>query len=287
MEFYLISTDHLCEQLWFKDDADFKVAMNYIAVVTFLTGVTLLGFALMSNHVHFVVACDYATARRFINLFKQIYAAYYRKKYGVKTFLRRNGVDILFLPSAEEAVERGIAYTLMNPVAANICLYPTEYPWCSCDSYFRNRPVKGRPLKDLTFREQARVLHSHARLPQQWILNEDGYIQPDSYVAVRFVESLFRTPSRFNYFLRNSSKAKAKLEQKNEGLPSFRDQVILNAIPDLCKSLFRKTGTGNLSDGEWSELLRQLRFRFSTDINQLTRIVGKPYAEVSRLLDSV
>ena len=75
----MISTDHLCEQLWFKDDEDFKVAMNYIAVVVFITGVTVLGFALMSNHIHFVVECDYETARRFINLFKQNYAAYYRK----------------------------------------------------------------------------------------------------------------------------------------------------------------------------------------------------------------
>ena len=287
MEFYLISTDHLCEQLWFKDDEDFKVAMNYIAVVVFITGVTVLGFALMSNHIHFVVECDYETARRFINLFKQNYAAYYRKKYGVKTFLRRNGVDILPLPLNGESVERGVAYTLMNPVAANICLYPTEYRWCCCDAFFRDRPVKGRPLKDFSARKQARILRSHAKLPQDWIINEDGYIQPDSYVAVKFVESLFRNPNRFNFFLRNSSKANAKMSQRNDGLPSFRDQAIFYAIPDLCRSLFKKTKLEDLNEKEWSELIRQIRFRFSSDLYQISRIVGKPYEEVSRLFDTV
>lgn len=287
MEFYLISTDHLCTQLWFRDDSDFKVAMNYISVVAFITGIHILAFALMSNHVHFVVECDYATAYRFINLFKQDHAAYYRKKYGVKTLLRRNSVDIQALPLNGESVERGIAYTLMNPVAANICLYPTEYRWCCCDAFFRNRPVKGTPLRELSARAQAKILRSHARLPQTWILNEDGYIQPDSYVSVRFVESLFRTPNRFNFFLRNSSKAKARMERRDEGLPSFRDQVIGNAIADLCISLFKKSRTEDLNREEWSELLRQIRYRFSADLHQISRIVGKTYDETAKLLDAL
>lgn len=205
----------------------------------------------------------------------------------MKRFLRQNGVDIQPLPLDGESVERGIAYTLMNPVAANICLYPTEYRWCCCDAFFRNRPVKGRPLREYSAREQARILRSYVKLPQHWILNEEGYLQPDSYIRVPFVESVFRTPNRFNYFLRNSSKAKARLNPGEKGLPSFRDQVILTAIPDLCNSLFRKTRTDDLTQDEWAELLSQIRFRFSTDLHQLSRILSKSYSEISRLIDTL
>lgn len=107
MEFFLISTDHLCEQLWFKDDEDFKAGMNFVAILAFVTGITVLSFSLMSNHVHFVVQATWEEAGAFINRFKQLYAFYYRKKYGIKKFLRRNGVDRQRLDVTGESLERG------------------------------------------------------------------------------------------------------------------------------------------------------------------------------------
>ena len=55
MEFYLITTDHMAERLWFLDDEDFKAGMNYVALISSLQGIKILSFILMSNHVHFVV----------------------------------------------------------------------------------------------------------------------------------------------------------------------------------------------------------------------------------------
>ena len=62
MTFFLITTDHLEDRLWFRDDEDFKTGMNYAATVAFLLGVNVLAFILMSNHVHFVLACSEAEA---------------------------------------------------------------------------------------------------------------------------------------------------------------------------------------------------------------------------------
>ena len=70
-------------------------------------------------------------------------------------------------------------------------------------------------------------------------MSDDGYILPESYIPIQFVERVFRTPSRMNYFLNNSSKAKARMNQQEAALPSFRDQTIISAIPELCRSLFR------------------------------------------------
>ena len=92
--FFLVTTDHLKEHLWFRDEDDFRVAMNYVAIVAFITGCTVLSFILMSHHVHFVLMCRRKDAETFINKFKRLYAAYYQKKYGVCELLRRNGVDI-------------------------------------------------------------------------------------------------------------------------------------------------------------------------------------------------
>ena len=286
MEFFLISTDHLCEQLWFKDDEDFKAGMNFVAIIAFTTGITILAFILMSNHVHFVVQATSEEAEAFINRFKQLYANFYQRKYGVKKFLRRNGVNCQRLDMTGESLERGIAYTQMNPVAANICLNASGYRWGTGDCFFRDKPVKGQRLGNLSFRKQSKILHSRIRLNQDWILSDDGYILPESYIPIQFVERVFRTPSRMNYFLNNSSKAKARMSQPEAALPSFRDQTIMSAVPEICRSLFRIENQNLLDEQRQAELIRQIRYRFSADIHQIARVLGKSYSEITRLLDS-
>lgn len=116
-------------------------------------------------------------------------------------------------------------------------------------------------------------------------MGENGCVTPSSYVDVRRVEKLFRTPKRMNYFLLTSSKAKQRIDTIEEGLPAFRDQVILAALPDLCRSLFGKIAVNELDESQLVELLRQLRFRFAANVNQIARVVGLTYAEAAAYLD--
>ena len=285
LDCFLVSTDHLTERLWFRDDEDFKVGMNYVALVSLALGIHVLAFILMSNHIHLVLACSEEEALRFITEYKRRYSKYYQKKYSVKEFLRRNGVDIRPVATEEESLERAVAYVQMNSVAANICSHPSFYPWGTGGAFFRADAPKGTPLTSLSRREQIRILHSNDLIPDSLRLSEEGYIIPASFVAVKFVEQLFRQPSRYNFFLHNSSKARLRLQEGP--LPSFRDQSILAAVPDLCVSLFRKRTLGELSSEQTGELLKQLRFRFSADAAQLSRVLSIPYEEVSRHLDSI
>ena len=282
--FYLVSTEHLEDRLWFRDEEDFRVAMNYVAIAAFLTGITVLSFILMSNHVHFVVCCSSERAEQFVNKFKRLYAAYYQKKYGVCEPLRRNGLDIREVNEGDESLERAVAYVMMNSVAANICLEPSAYPWGTGGVLFNATPSLGRRLGELSGRAQVRLLKSNVKLPSEYIVSPGGYILPESYVPVKGVERLFRTPKRLGYFLRTSSKARLRLE--GEATPSFRDQNILSACEDLCHSLFRAGGIRDLNTEQKAELLRQLRRRFSADLNQLSRVTGIPYSEAARMLDA-
>lgn len=283
---WLVTTDHLTDRIWFRDDEDFKVGMNLVAALACLYPVEVLSFILMSNHVHFVLACSHGQARQFIHEFKRRYAQHVRRKYGIKEFLRDNDVDIRLLDGTEESQEWGIAYVQMNSVAANICLTPADYPWGTGNVFFRATPTRGRRLDSFSGRARKRLLHSEQEFPPHLLVGEDGYILPESYVSVERVETLFRTPKRMNYFLQNSSKAKKRLASQDSEAPSFRDQVILSAIPDLCQSIFRKRSPEELSEEELSELLKQLRYRFSANVNQLARVMGVSYERVATLLDA-
>ena len=140
----------------------------------------------------------------------------------------------------------------------------------------------------MSARARQRILHSNnVDLPLNWRVLEDGYIDSRSYVNVEMVESIFRTPRRMNYYLITSSKAKKKIEAAEDNLPSFRDQTILNILPELCRSLFQKESFEYLTETEQSEFARQIRFRFSSDANQIARVCGITYAKAARLLDSL
>lgn len=286
---YLLSTEHLEDGLWFRDEDDFKVAINYIAIeAVHHPHIVILAFILMSNHVHFVLKGQREHVVAFITSFKRRYSLYYRRKYGVKEFLRGNGLDTREIPYEDEALERAIAYVMMNCVSAGICAHPSQYPWGMGNAIFSPAPIGNRRLGDLSKRERKRLLHSECSIiPENWSLNSYGYILPSAYVDVKAVEALFRSPKRMNFFLNNSSKAKKRLDISAENLPAFRDQTILASLPDLCRSLFQKESFAQLRPDEQSEIARQIRFRFSADVTQIARTCGVSYAQAARLLDSL
>ena len=284
---WLVTTDHLEEDLWFRDDEDFRVGMNLVAVQAACSpDVVVLAFILMSNHVHFVLSGSRWEVESFVQQFKHRYSIYYSRRWGIREFLRLNGVDFKEIPYEDEAPERAIAYVQMNCVAANICSHPSQYLYGTGDVFFSQKKVAGPRLGELSARARARLLHTYEPLPLKWHLGPEGFIPPYEYVDVGAVETLFRKPTRMNYFLASSSKARKRLESE-EHLPAFRDQIILAALPDLCRSLFGKDTFQELLPEERTELMRQIRFRFSADVNQIARVCGLSYAEAARVIDGI
>ena len=283
---WLVTTDHLEDGLWFPEEADFKTGMNYVAVLAAEGSVSVLAFILMSNHVHFVLYGVRDDVLWFINEFKRRHSKYLHAKYGIEKLLKDNDVDIRDLPLEDGSVERAIAYVQMNPVAANICTHPTQYPWGTGNVFFNAARPKGIRVDSLSARARWRILRSKTVVPGHWMISDEGYILPLSYVHSGFVEILYHTPKRMDYFLKVSSKARVRIEPGESSIPAFTDQVMRVAISDLCRTLFGKAAFDELSEKQRSEVLRQLRYRFSANIHQLARVVGVSYDEAARLLDA-
>lgn len=283
MKLYLITTDHMEQKVWFREAADYVAGMNYVAVTAYSTKVMIVAFILMSNHVHFLILGTRQDAQRFIALFKQLYGTYYCRKYGTPRFMRRNKVDIREIPFTGESPERAVAYVQMNSVAARICLDANGYRWGTGCCFFNEVRPGGKRLGELSLRAQRRLLKTHVVLPQNWLVCEDAYVLPESYVNIEYVENLFRTPPRMRYFLLNSSKAKLVAES---AAPSFQDSVVLSAAKDLYRTMFHKSHLEELSDPEKADLIRQLSRRLSADIHQLSRVIGLPYQDISNILSN-
>ena len=283
---WLVTSEHLEDRLWFREEPDFVTGMNYVAVLATEFGITVLAFILMSNHVHFLLVCTREEALHFMSEFKRRYSGYLRQKYGTVNNLRRNKVDIREIPDDTESIAWAVAYIINNSVAANICAHPSQFPWGTGDTYFNSKPLEGTPVSSLSKRKRFALLHSRVEIPGNWLINSTGFIDPRSYVNLKAIEeNVFRTPGRMNYYIANSSKAKKRLASSDANLPSFRDQSIIAALPDLCRSLFGKPTFGDLNESERIEFMRQVRYRFSSNVHQIARVTGLKYEEASRLLD--
>ena len=47
-DFWLVSTEHLENRLWFKDEEDFKSGMNHVAILAATSTAQIMAFVLMS-----------------------------------------------------------------------------------------------------------------------------------------------------------------------------------------------------------------------------------------------
>ena len=285
-EFWLVTTEHLEDRLWFRDGEDFKAGMNFVPIIAFEEKVDVVAFILMSNHVHFILHCSTDKAKVFVDSFKKAYSQYFRCRYGIPGLLRRNDVDIRPLTVGDESLERAIAYVHMNCVAANICLNPFEYRWGTGGCFFRSsEELEGSPASNLSKRLLIRLTHVKKSIPNHLVFDKTGYILPVSYVNIHLAEKIFRSPKRMAYFLNTSSKSRGKKDSSIRNIPSFKDQTILYAIPDLCQSMFNKNSVRSLSEEDLCELSRQIRYRFSADPHQISRVLGLTYDHVTSLLD--
>jgi len=286
MEYYLVTVGRHSGSIWFRNDIDYIVGMNYIALTASETSITILAFVLMSNHIHIVLACrSEQDAKEFVWSLKHSYSMYMHTQYGEREFLRHISFDIRELECENESIERAIAYVHMNPVAANLCQFAALYPWGTGNSFFNSSPKSGRRLGDLSIRQQKTLVRSHKTLPEDFILNDSGYICPESFVDVAFCEKLFRTPKRYNYFLLNSSKVKNKTAVGGVSAPLFRDQILQAVAEELCESLCGVRNLDQLSPEQLAQLLRQLKWRFSSDAKQLARITGRKEELILNILE--
>lgn len=283
-KFFFLSSSHLEDRLLFQDDEDYKAGMNYVAIAALRAGVDIIVFVLMSNHVHFVVWADEASARSFSEIFKRLYSLYYRKKYSIDHLLRRNTVDCREVPIQDEKLERTIAYVIMNPVAANICLSPTTYRWGCGTSFFSSCPMKGTPISNLSTREKIKLLHCKQIPNANWMICDEGYILPESFIRKNLVESLFQTAKRMNFFLINSTKAKKAMETWEEIHPSFRDQTLIHVMRDLYSSILKKSSWKELTESEKERLVYEMRRRLSPDPVQLSRVLGVRTDELAKII---
>lgn len=217
----------------FNTSEDKTCAWNSVAICAEIAGVRVMVSTINDTHLHTIVRGEESRARRFKASLQMRLAKYFTR---VHLALTKVG-------TAKEALSK-FMYVYRN------CLdfyrkMPGEYRWGSGNIYFSelgNRPVSSR-LGNLSLREQYRMFETRMKLPEDWLIDVEGRILPESFIDYTHVEQMFRSVRTFIAFLyvRREDEAALKQEIHRSYLESRSIQDLRRIGNEYCVSACGKT----------------------------------------------
>lgn len=280
--FYHVYTKGLEDDVIFRERCDYVVGMNYVPVSLCGMDAVMLAFVLMSNHFHFIIYATREECELFIDRYKRLVSRYVRNKYGTRKILRSVKTSCSEIDLTDEGLKRLIAYVLNNPVKAGVNCMPQNYEWGTGWCYFTN--IEYAPCKrlaDFGVRQQTKILKSEVKLDGEFYVTDSGYISPDSYVDVAFVQNLFGRARSLEYFLSVSNRN----SYDNDGAIVFSDSLVLAGVKEILDKKYESLQVDELSADIRAKLIREIRRQFNSPPKQLARVFKCHLKEVVNVLN--
>lgn len=272
--YFHVCTDGRALPWMFHDENDFVAGVNRIGICYLRTNVKVVAYVLMDNHVHFVLHGIKSKCKKFITLYKQLMGTWIYVKYGLNDFLRLLPTNIVLLET-EERLLNTIAYIDRNPVVAGYRYLATEYPWGSARYVFKDsgEAPDTKPLSALSRRTHRALLSTRITLPDNWRIDSKGMICPDSFLDVSVIESEFKTPVRYSYFL--AKKLEGIVEHEFNSLrKTFIPDIELREIVRKMISMdYGKDSVTELDVNTRIAIARKLSYRYAATLKQISRMV--------------
>ena len=282
-EYYHVCTDGNSLDWMFKDKEDFIVGVNRTAICSLEADVVVKAYTLMDNHAHFVLQGTLPRCKNFIIRFKTQVGRWISSKYNIKDHLRHLPTQLIKIEDEEQLLET-IAYIDRNSVVAGYCHLPSEYPWGSSRYIFKARDskIQGRSIKGYGKRELHISLKTWTKLPDNWIIDENGMICPETFLDINSIEVLFKSPLRYLYYL--SKKVEGKIEILRGTKTFIPDKELRPIIENISKQLFGDIPIKNLEFNSRLLLARKLRYNYAATIKQIARMIHLDVDTLSKFI---
>ena len=272
--YFHVCTDGRTLPWMFQDKSDFIAGVNRIGICCLRTSVKVIAYVLMDNHVHFVLYGTMPECKMFITLYKQLTGTWIHVKYGLNDYLRQLATNILLLDT-EERLLNTIAYIDRNPVVAGYRYLPTEYPWGSARYIFKDsrEEVDIKPLSAISLRAQRVLLGTRIALPGEWRIDNKGMICPDSFLDVPVIESYFKTPVRYSYFLAKKLEGVVEQDIDSSQKTFIPDIELREIVRKMILQDYDKDSVTDLDVPARLSVARKLRYQYASTLKQISRMV--------------
>lgn len=270
MGYLHVFTDGRLQRTIFHDNEDFISGMNSMAIGLLNRKIRLLAFCLMDNHVHFIMHATDDDAKDFMSFYKKMLSRHLKTKYGImgSLYYAKTGIRTI---EDDRSLKIAIAYCLRNPFAAGMENDPVEYRWSSARYYYGSIPEGLSRIDSLSIREQRSRFRTRAKIPADYMYDQNGMIHPLCYTQCGEVKKLFYNEGNFIHYL--FKRVEKEVGEENVSNPAVRDSVVLKGLQRLLAQS-GATSLYELTNTERIRIMNEVRFRYNLTERQFERITG-------------
>lgn len=271
----------------FKDDDDFIAGVNRIGICKTSSGVDIIDYTLMDNHVHFLLYGTIIQCQQFITKYKLLLGRWIQNRYNEYQHLKHLQSQIIPIPSRTSLMEV-IAYIDRNPIVAGYKYLPTEYQWGASKYFFKehtyighnssagnNSVVGNKKISECTKKDIIKILKTKIELPSNWEFDDSGMLDPRFFLNLHFIESLFQTPGKYLYFLSKKLEGPIDLSIENSSSVNFvQDKELRSIVDNLAATMYNCKDINSLDVKSRLQIARKLRFDYMSSVKQISRMLN-------------
>lgn len=181
------------DEVMFRDESDYNMFTNLMAVAAFRTKTELLADAIMSTHVHFALMAD--DSSQFVASLRQSYGRYFNHKYSRKGRLGPKGFYQDVCIGFRHKLQL-VCYILRNGLHHGQCATAFGYRHSTIGSVF-NRDMGRQQSPIITSRAEIQAwLPRGADFPDTFYMNDQHVLMRESFMEIGTLESSFFSTAR-------------------------------------------------------------------------------------------
>lgn len=204
----------------FRNEEDFELAINRLAVCAMYTHTNVLAYCFMSTHFHLIIRTS--SLEEFVEKYKRSITKLLNKRAG-----RRGS---LFQVSNRKIIGQNemliaLNYVLKNPVHHKVSITPFSYPYSSINCYFREEL-----LKPETMRHERKMIKCYAndldcftyrtifgayRAADSFEILSYRLVNPISFVDIQKTTAIYDSVRNFLYQINKPLSEETKLFKSN------------------------------------------------------------------------
>ena len=270
--------------LIYENEKELGFILNFIAIaLMFAPNCRLLAFAVMSNHLHFVLEGESEWCGLFIEKFVELLDNYFR--YNGKSELCGK---VKFTPTVISSLKQlkdAIAYVIRNPFVVrndvNVFACPSTSGYLYYNPMLRKEGIYASDLKGRALREFLHTKKVYTLTDRFRVL--DGVAQPWSFVDYERTMSFFSNAREFVMWTLKNVEGQIEIALKLGETPSLSDQELLSVTFKLCKQRFGNTPPSKLEEKDKMKLALVLKNEYYASNGQISRTLGLPTSIVTSM----
>ena len=293
--FWHLYTDGEKMELIFSCPADYVFGITLLGLcAAAFPGCRILTFALMSTHLHIIMAGPEADIRAFFALFRDRLGRCLSRQ--CRFCRMENFQASLFRIPDLRALRNEIVYVNRNGYVVHPECTPFSYWWSAGVFFFSPvaRLLPARPFGSLTLRDRRAMCHTReAELPDGYrVLMDfcpDGITQAgplllaDSFCAIGEAERYFRDAHQYCRQVNRDLEAFSEVARRVGDRIFLTDDELYGAVSALCAREYGTSVPALLPAAAKPEIARRMHFDYNASNKQIQRMLKLAPGQVAEL----